>query len=177
MSIVDSNAQGTLLSVLSRIGGAAILLLAVTTGYFLVPADRLTMSTRSITVLLFAIGVPVAATLVIWQVRSYRRHAAGGTARALGLITILYLTMLMFALCYFAMASRHPEEFASLHTRVDALYFSFSVVSTVGFGDVHAAGQAARAAVVLQMAFDLIFISLALAAVRAPTRPPGSPEM
>jgi voltage-gated potassium channel len=40
-------------------------------------------------------------------------------------------------------------------------------VSTVGFGDVHAVDQAARAIVSFQLVFDLIFVSLAVAAARA----------
>ncbi len=43
---------------------------------------------------------------------------------------------------------------------MDALYFTMSTIATVGFGDVHATGQVARAVVTLQIFLDLIFVGL-----------------
>jgi hypothetical protein len=56
------------------------------------------------------------------------------------------------------------------------LYFSLTIVSTVGFGDVHAINQAARAVVSLQLVFDLMFVSLAVAAARAAGPPTVASE-
>ncbi|WP_281367034.1 potassium channel family protein [Janibacter alkaliphilus] len=42
---------------------------------------------------------------------------------------------------------------------MDALYFTMTMVSTVGFGDITATGQLARVLVTLQMAFNLLFIA------------------
>jgi hypothetical protein len=54
------------------------------------------------------------------------------------------------------MAANHPANF-STHalTRTDALYFTVTVFSTVGFGDITAASQSARLVVTAQMLLDL----------------------
>ncbi|MBI5028828.1 MAG: two pore domain potassium channel family protein [Actinobacteria bacterium] len=60
---------------------------------------------------------------------------------------------------YFLLAVSDPGQFTGLATRLDALYLSMATVSTVGFGDVSATGQAARAVVTVQMAFNLAFVA------------------
>jgi voltage-gated potassium channel len=47
----------------------------------------------------------------------------------------------------------------------DALYFSISTLATVGFGDVHAAGQLARGAVAVQIVFNLVFVGTVAAMI------------
>ena len=51
------------------------------------------------------------------------------------------------------------DQFAELETKTDALYFTLSTLATVGFGDVHAAGQLGRALVSVQVTFDLVFVA------------------
>nr|MDT0663822.1 potassium channel family protein [Micromonospora sp. DSM 115978] len=46
-------------------------------------------------------------------------------------------------------------------------YFTVTVLTTVGFGDVHATGQAARLVVTVQMGIDVLFIATAGSALRA----------
>lgn len=45
-------------------------------------------------------------------------------------------------------------------TRTSALYFSVTVLSTVGFGDITAKTDAARLVVTAQMFFDLLALGL-----------------
>ena len=47
-------------------------------------------------------------------------------------------------------------------TRTDALYFTVTVFSTVGFGDITAKTEAARLVVTGQMIADLVVIGLAV---------------
>ena len=56
----------------------------------------------------------------------------------------------------------HPGQMADVNTKVDALYFTATTLSTVGYGDAHAVGQLARVIVTLQLVFDLAFIAVAL---------------
>jgi voltage-gated potassium channel len=84
--------------------------------------------------------------------------------------------VLFFALSYYLLAISNPEAIDGVETRLDALYFSLTIVSTVGFGDVHAINQAARAVVSLQLVFDLMFVSLAVAAARAAGPPTVASE-
>jgi voltage-gated potassium channel len=76
--------------------------------------------------------------------------------------------------------ARLPGQFSDLHTKTDALYFTISTIATVGFGDVHASGQLARAAVTVQIVFNLVFLGAAVAMIsgfireRARSRRSGS---
>ena len=47
-------------------------------------------------------------------------------------------------------------------TRTDALYFTLTIFSTVGFGDIHATSQTARAVVMAQLVLNLILYGLGL---------------
>ena len=152
------------------IGRAVLILAAATALYSLVPATFAPQH-GIIVALVFVLGIAGAMVLIVWQVRTYRRAAVTGTAQLVGLLTAVYASVLFFALTYLVLGAGDPNQIADLQTHVDALYFSLSIVSTVGFGDVHATGQAARAIVSLQIGFDLLFISLALAAVKSAGMP------
>ncbi len=94
---------------------------------------------------------------------------------------LLCLTVLFFAEAYYLLAQT-PGQLTDLRTKTDALYFTVTTLSTVGYGDVHAAGQLARVAVTLQIVYDLVFIGLAVAVggqllrAKAAQRPPRHGE-
>jgi voltage-gated potassium channel len=72
---------------------------------------------------------------------------------------VLYAFIVFSSLVYLGLAS-NSGQFDGLNTRVDALYFTMSTIATVGFGDIHATGQAARVVVTIQIFLDLIFVGL-----------------
>ena len=55
-----------------------------------------------------------------------------------------------------------PRQFAGLETRLDSVYFTVTTLSTVGYGDIAAVGQTARAVVTLQILFDLSVLAMAV---------------
>jgi voltage-gated potassium channel len=77
------------------------------------------------------------------------------------LVLLFTLLVLGFASGYVVL-SEHPGQLVGLETKVDALYFTLTTLSTVGFGDVHAVGQVARVAVSAQVVFDLVFVAIAV---------------
>jgi voltage-gated potassium channel len=132
------------------------LVLLATVVYFAVPVpSRMREASWE---LLFCIGVVVLGLLITLAIRRLLR--AGEGARIRGLVLLLVLTVLFFSWCDACLAAE-PGQFAELHTKIDAVYFNVSTLSTVGFGDVHAAGQLARAAVTVQIVFNLVFLGLA----------------
>ena len=153
-----------------------LVLLGVTAVFLLLPVQALTLGDSFLIAAVFLIGLAGAASLIVSQVMAYRNAKLSGGARLQGLLVALYVAVLFFALSYYLMATSNPDQIAGLKTRMDALYFSLTIVSTVGFGDVHADGQAARAVVSLQLAFNLIFVSLAVAAARAAGLPGDPPR-
>ncbi len=104
---------------------------------------------RFLAALLIFIGVTA------WQVKTITgsRYPALKAAQALGLIFPLYL--LVFATTYYAMERASAANFSQPLTKTDALYFTVTVFSTVGFGDITPRSELARIVLIVQMLGDL----------------------
>lgn len=111
------------------------------------------------------LGALALTAIIIWQVRQIIRsnHPVGRAVEALAFSVPLY--MLLFATAYFVMAHTNPDTFGAPLSRTDAMYFSSTVFTTVGFGDITAKSEAARLVVTAQMWLDLVFLGLVLRVV------------
>ena len=107
-------------------------------------------------------GLVGFAAVITWQTRAIlgSRYPALRAIEALAAAIPLFL--LVFAAGYFTMADAQTGAFSQPLTRTDALYFTVTVFSTVGFGDITPTAQAARLVVVVQMLGDLVFVGLVL---------------
>jgi hypothetical protein len=107
------------------------------------------------TVLRFLVGLLIVIGVTAWQVRSITgsRYPGLKAAQALGLLLPLYL--LVFASTYYVMERTSAANFGQPLTRTDALYFTVTVFSTVGFGDITPRSEPARIVVIFQMLGDL----------------------
>ena len=106
----------------------------------------------------------VALGLAAWFVARQVAHGARATATAVRvdrLVLALVIGIVVFALADFTVATIGEGQFVGLETRTDALYFTLATLLTVGFGDVHAAGQLARALVSIQMVFNVLVLATA----------------
>jgi hypothetical protein len=129
----------------------------VVTIYFLVPMDR---SFGLGTVIGLVLGVLALFAIIGWQVWNIA-HSDYPTIRAVeALALIVPLYVLFFATVYFLMNHADGTTFGSPVSRVDAMYFSTTVFTTVGFGDITAKTEAARIVVTIQMLLDLVIIGL-----------------
>ena len=73
------------------------------------------------------------------------------------------LLLLFFAATYFVMAEADADNFSvETLTRTDSIYFTVTVFSTVGFGDITATSQAARSLVTIQMLLNLLVLGLGI---------------
>lgn len=150
-----------------------VVIALLTIGYFLLPLRSPTSDAASAgrtggTLLALAL---LAVVLRRESTRSRTRQSRQ-YHRIQQLLTALYVLVLVFAMVYAFISVRSPEQFVGLQDRVDALYFSTTVVSTVGFGDVHAEGNLARGVVTVHMLFNLIYLGTALRLLTARTPPP-----
>ena len=59
------------------------------------------------------------------------------------LVALVEVAMVTFALAYYTMAIHSQTQMSGIHTRLDALYFSATTTTTVGYGDIHSIGQLA----------------------------------
>ena len=85
--------------------------------------------------------------------------------------TALVVTMLVvgFSAAYLVIDDG-ASQFVGLGTRLDSVYFTVTTLSTVGFGDIVAVGQTARAVVTLQILFDLSVLAIAVRALTTAAR-------
>jgi hypothetical protein len=134
----------------------AVVLVAL---YYLLPLDRLTSVPLGV---LLAIGLVALLAVASWQVRTII-SAKHPTVRAVGaLATTVPLFLLLFAAAYYLMAKTSAASFSDHLTRTDALYFTVTIFSTVGFGDITAVSQSARLMVTTQMILDLLILGLGI---------------
>jgi voltage-gated potassium channel len=120
--------------------------------YYLLPLDRPLDSDTAVRLL---IGLLVFAGVMVWHVRAIAGSPYPGlrAGEALGMIIPLYLVL--FASTYFVMERTSAASFTQPLTRTDALYFTVTVFSTVGFGDITAKSETARIVLIVQMLADL----------------------
>lgn len=106
----------------------------------------------------------VSVLLFVGLVLAFRSHVRRTRAREGALVRIewllaaLYVLVLAFALAYAVTAHVSEHQFTGLHTRTDSLYFSVTLVSTVGLGDIHPAASFAKLLATTQMVVDLVYI-------------------
>jgi preprotein translocase subunit YajC len=125
--------------------------------YYLVPLDR---RTSTVTGAELALAAAALAVIVAWQIRRII-GADRPVARAVEAIAFTVpLYILLFATTYFSLARAQAAAFGAPVTRTDAMYFSTTVFTTVGFGDITAKTQTARVVVTVQMMLDLVFLGL-----------------
>ncbi len=106
----------------------------------------------------WARGIIIALMFGILGYTITRQIGTGGERIGI-LIDLLIAAILGCALACHVLAVQEPGQFSDLNTKVDALYFTLTTMSTVGFGDIHAVGQHARILVIVMMIFDLIFLA------------------
>jgi voltage-gated potassium channel len=123
--------------------------------YYVAPLDTV-LDTRP--VLLLALCLAVFAAIIAWQIRAITHSQYPGLRAIETLAAVVPLYILGFALAYFIMERTNSAYFSQPLTRTGALYFSMTVFSTVGFGDITAKTDPARVIVTIQMFFDLILL-------------------
>jgi voltage-gated potassium channel len=138
---------------LLRVLATTIVLVAL---YYLLPIDH----SKNVRVVL-VVGLLILGAFTAWQLRVVLKNRYPAVRAVEALATTLPLFLLLFAWAYFTMANNTPANF-NTHplTRSDTLYFTVTVFSTVGFGDITAASQFARLVVTVQMLLDLLVLGL-----------------
>ena len=127
--------------------------------YYLLPLDHLASVPLGV---ILVVGLVILLAVSAWQLRLVlgARYPAMRAGEALA--TTVPLFLLLFASAYFVMERASPASFSHPLTRTDSLYFTVTTFSTVGFGDITAASQAARLVVTAQMILDLLALGLGI---------------
>jgi len=130
----------------------------VLVAYFAFPVDWAGSTAGiAISLLLTLAGLALVGGAMVLELRHVRR---GGETRTGGVLTIMVVTLVAaFSLAFYLVEQLAPRQFDGLDTRTDALYFTLSTMATVGYGDVHAEGQLARALVCGLIVFSVVVVA------------------
>ena len=101
--------------------------------YYTVPVSG-AMDASAVALLLG--GLLLFAVVITWQIRAILVSSYPGLRAVEALASAIPLFLLLFALVYFKMADLQAQAFSEPLNRTDALYFTITVFSTVGFGDI-----------------------------------------
>jgi hypothetical protein len=133
----------------------ALFLVAVAT-YALLPIHQASATVAAVSTLVLSIG------LFGWVVGKQARRvwrSPQPTLAAIEAVTLLItMFVLSFSLTYVALSASDPTAFNQSIDKVTGVYFTMTVLSTVGFGDVVAVTSFARMAVVVQMIANLVLL-------------------
>jgi voltage-gated potassium channel len=134
--------------------------------YFAVPLGHHDSTAQ----LLLGVAATMVGVLVVGYV-IYRyvveaMHGSRDVMTLANLFLTVELVIIVFSFGYFVLATETTDQMVGIDTRMDALYFTMTTLATVGFGDVHAVGQFARALVTVQIAFNLVFIGALVTVTR-----------
>jgi voltage-gated potassium channel len=113
------------------------------------------------------------------EIRLISGHERPILRASVAMATIIPLFLVSFAWIYLTMARAYPAAFGVRLDRISALYFTVSVFSTVGFGDITPKTDMARLVVTVQMLADLAVVAIVIrlilgAAARGVNRLRGS---
>ncbi len=151
---------------LNRILGAVVVLTAyvgvLLAAYFSLPPAEVTFGDLLPTALLVLLAIGILLGGYVRGLRSITR-ARYPLLRSFSMLTVvLGAFIVVFSYVYLSMATRNPESLPGLQTHLDGLYFTVTMLSTVGFGDISPTSQPARAVATAQMMFNLVFLGFLL---------------
>lgn len=110
--------------------------------------------------IVLSVGLIATGCLMAWNARAIGRAPYPRVRAVVALANSFPIFILLFSATYFVMDEYSKGSFSQSMTRLDALYFTVSTFSTVGFGDITAVSQAARIITILQMTLDLVLVGL-----------------
>ena len=145
-----------------RLVAGAVVRVVVVTGTLIVVYATAPLGQRPDQSIVVKLCVALLALVIVLglQFRSVSRSPHPTLRGVESVAVTVPLLILSFAATYFVMAEADPASFTESLSRLDAVYFSVTVLATVGFGDITPTSETARAIVTGQMIVDLIFVGL-----------------
>jgi len=123
--------------------------------YFALPIGR---ESGLRAVLRLGTDVALIGAVMFWQLRRISQALLPELRSIEGLGVIIAVFLVAFSSTYLAMSHEAATTFTMGLDHIQALYFTITVFSTVGFGDITPRTDAARLVVSIQMLLDLVVI-------------------
>jgi voltage-gated potassium channel len=145
--------------------------------YFVLPIEH---RPHQSVVLRLTLALVLFVVVLANEIRLISGHERPMLRASVAMATIIPLFLVLFAWIYLTMARAYPAAFGVRLDRISALYFTVSVFSTVGFGDITPKTDVARLVVTVQMLADLAVVAVVIrlilgAATRGVNRLRGTP--
>jgi voltage-gated potassium channel len=145
--------------------------------YFVLPVES---RPHQSVVLRLGVALFVFIVVPVNEIRLISGHDRPMLRASVAMATIIPLFLVLFAWIYLTMARAYPTAFGVPLSRISALYFTVSVFSPVGFGDIAPNTDVARPVVTVQVLADLAVVAVVIrlilgAATRGVERLRGSP--
>ncbi len=107
-----------------------------------------------------AVGVLLVFGVFAWQTHRIVHAELPALRAVVSLAVLIPLFLLVFSALYLSLSSTSPATFSEKLDHSSALYFTITVFSTVGFGDIVPRTDTARIIVSAQMLLDLVIIGV-----------------
>jgi Ion channel len=127
----------------------------IVTAYFTLPFSR---SLGAGPIAGIVVGLVVVATALTLQIRATMRSPFPGMRAVEALTSTGPLFLILFATAHYLIEHNTAGSYTQTMTRLDALYFTLTVFTTVGFGDIAPVSELARTVTMLQMIGDVLLI-------------------
>lgn len=131
---------------------------ALVVAYYNLPMDKPFDGGYAVALVL---GLIAIGLLLAWQVRAIVNSPHPRLRAVDALASTIPPFLLIYSAAYYVLERGNPTNFTEHMTRTDALYFTVTTFSTVGFGDITAHSETARLVVITQMIGDLLLVGLA----------------
>jgi hypothetical protein len=141
---------------------STVVMAAILTAYYVVPWNG-----GPVDVVSFRILVVLAALVIIFAL-SYRYVTQSEYPMLTvfhALAAVVGFALVSFASIYNLLSMDDAATFSEPLSRTDALYFSLTTMTTIGYGDIHAKTGGARIVVMIQMVVDVVVVGVAVRAL------------
>lgn len=111
------------------------------------------------------IALFIFAAVLAWELRAIVTHNFPQLRALSALAVILPLFLVTFAWVYLTASISQPDLFNVPLTRTSAFYFTVTVFTTVGFGDITPKSSLGQMVVTVQMLLNLALIAVGIRAI------------
>src|SRR5262249_25834648 len=109
-----------------------------------------------------SVGLAFFIAVLLYEVQAIVRSRQPMLRAANAMALVIPIFVVEFAWMYITLANSNHGAFTQPLDKIGALYFTVTVFTTVGFGDIAARTHPARIAVMAQMVLDVIVIAVVI---------------
>jgi voltage-gated potassium channel len=128
--------------------------------YFLIPVDGFNEDRPAAAWIRLAAIWLIFLGVIVLQVRVVVTAKVPQIRAAEAVVESGFIFLCLFALLYASMSAADQAAFSEPLSKIDALYFTTTTFATVGFGDITARSDLARAVVTIQMIAGLGLLAM-----------------